>query len=260
MGLWAHFNKQGGAATEREVCFFSFAMSFLISKHFFLLSSLLKHSHVANDVSLIPHTDSYWKRNWLIKRRCLYAYRHLRIARLPETSTVTALSNLDCARPIRLHCRRVVFSVYLYDNRLLAHSVMHICIRGLPSRIFNAAHTFKFITPMTDGALPTKHGLSESFNRVTGLRSPLKKQHKLGFSQIQLWQFQDQNYGSTTSKSVIQSTYYNSRFSEIRIWISILLVDWSDQLPNWLRRWVFDNRSELDYGLDERNSVAHHYN
>lgn len=147
-----------------------------------------------------------------------------------------------------------------YDNRLLAQSVMHICIRGLPSRIFNAAHTSKFITPMTDGALSTKHGLSESFNRLTGLRSPLKKQHKLGFSQIQLWQFQDQNYGSTTSKSVIQSTYYNSRFSEIRIWISILLVDWSDQLPNWLRRWVFDNRSELDYSLDERNSVAHHYN
>ena len=136
-----------------------------------------------------------------------------------------------------------------------------LCIRGLPSRIFNAAHTSKFITPMTgDVALPTKHGLSESFNRLTGLRSPLKKQHKLGFSQIQLWQFQDQNYGSTTSKSVIQSTYYNSWFSEIRIWISVLLVDWSDQLPNWLRRWVFDNRSELDYGLDGRNSVAHHYN
>ena len=134
-----------------------------------------------------------------------------------------------------------------------------LCIRGLPSRIFNAAHTSKFITTMTDGALPTKHWLSKSFNRLTGLRSPLKKQHKLGFSQIQLWQFQDQNYGSTTSKSVIQSTYI-SRFSEIWIWISVLLVDWSDQLPNWLRRWISDNRSELDYGLDERNSVAHHYN
>lgn len=118
------------------------------------------------------------------------------------------------------------------------------CIRGLPSRIFNAAHTSKFITPMTDVALPTKHGLSESFNRLTGLRSPLKKQHKLGFSQIQLWQFQDQNYGSTTSQ--VRYTVNILQFSVL--WNSDLDFNTS----RWLVRSIAKLASEVGFRQQER--------
>ena len=94
----------------------------------------------------------------------------------------TALSNLDCvsSRPIRLQRRRMV--------------------------IF---HTSKFITtvPVTDGARwsaayeTLASWLVESSNRTQ--RSLEDTQHKLWFSLVQ----QFQNYGSTTSESVIQSIY-----------------------------------------------------
>ena len=45
----------------------------------------------------------------------------------------------------------------------------------------------------------------------------------------------------------------NRQFPFPEIWISIsLLVQWSDQCPNWPRRWISDNRDMLDYDLDKK--------
>ena len=87
---------------------------------------------------------------------------------------------------------------------LLAHSVMYK--GGLPSRICDAAHTSKFmITTGADGALCIKQRFRELLNRLTGLIGHWEYSRNWDFTSTTISKFK--TMWSTTSKSVIQSTY-----------------------------------------------------
>ena len=114
--FWSFFSYLQALCSVQTILFsFDFVIHFVRWTRF-------EGSCIAFQCSLILHAYSYWKRNmnWPIKcgLGCsTSAYRYL-----DSDLIVTALSILHCVRPIRLHRRRMVFLVYLYDKLLLAHS------------------------------------------------------------------------------------------------------------------------------------------
>ena len=134
---------------------------------------------------------------------------------------------------------------------LLVHSVMYK--GGLPSRICDAAHTSKFIiTTGADGALCMKQWLCELLNRLTGLIGHWEYSRNWDFTSTTISKFKTM-WSTSTSKSVTVNIQFPSSFPEIWIWISLPVVYWSEQFPNWPRRWMRANRRRMNYGLDERN-------